>query len=91
MAVTAPRQHALTLHDPRLAPMRAERQPAPVEDALTKALRAAATGDQRRVTRGAAGRAQDQALRMGWLAPVGATPPRLGLTVPGEIELRHRI
>lgn len=85
------KQPALALTDPRLALARAERTPVPVKDALTEALRAAAQSDQRRVTRGAAARVQDQALRLGWLAPVGGTPPRLGLTAPGELALRGRI
>ena len=85
------RQPTLALTASRPAPVRAERAPVPTADALTAALRAAAQGDQRRTTRGAAGRVQDQALRLGWLAPIGGQPLRVCLTVPGEIALSGRI
>jgi hypothetical protein len=60
-------------------------------DPITKALRQASRGDLRRIARGAAGRLQDRLLGLGWLAYVPGQSQVLALTVPGEIELRHRI
>jgi hypothetical protein len=60
-------------------------------DAIATLLRSAHAGFVKRKRGGSGAALADRLILLGWLAPAPGMPGMLGITLHGEIELRHRL